>query len=188
MKDYKGYSAKISLDEEQDLFHGEVEGITDVVTFEGKSPEELTSAFHDSVDDYLAFCEELEEQPDKPYSGRFVLRLSPELHQRVAIAAKKADVSMNEWIVSLVEERLEGGAFPAAGLAQQKLLLERLASMDLSRLAAFLYRPTLAYESMLPILLGEMARPHAGAELWERAREALAESAKIPKPSSRPVR
>lgn len=106
MKAYKGYSAKISLDEEQGVFHGEIAGITDVVTFEGKSPDDLTKAFHDSVDDYLAFCEELEEQPDKPYSGRFVLRLPPELHRRVAIAAKKVGMSMNEWIVALVSEKM----------------------------------------------------------------------------------
>ena len=106
MKDYKGYSAKITLDEELGVFHGEVAGIADVVTFEGKTPGELTKAFHDSVDDYLAFCEEREEQPDKPYSGRFVLRLSPELHRRVAIAAKKVGMSMNEWILALVSEKM----------------------------------------------------------------------------------
>jgi predicted HicB family RNase H-like nuclease len=103
MKDYKGYSAKITMDEEQGLFHGEVIGISDVITFQGRTPEELTKAFHDSVDDYLAFCKERGEEPDKPYSGRFVVRLSPELHRRISVVAKKAEMSMNEWVVSALE-------------------------------------------------------------------------------------
>ena len=77
MKDYKGYSARVAIDEEQNLIHGEVIGITDVITFQGRTPAELAQAFQDSVDDYLAFCEERGTEPDRPYSGRFVVRVSP---------------------------------------------------------------------------------------------------------------
>lgn len=103
IKDYKGYSAKVSVDEEQGVLHGEVLGIADVVTFQGSSVEELVKAFHESVDDYLAYCTERGEEPEKPYSGRFVLRMPPRLHRKVAVAAKKNDVSMNDWIVAAIE-------------------------------------------------------------------------------------
>ena len=108
LSEYKAYSAKISVDEELDVFHGQVLGISDVVTFQGRTPEELARAFHESVDDYLAFCRERGDNPDKPYSGRFVLRITPELHREVSVAAKQSDVSMNEWIVRILEHALEG--------------------------------------------------------------------------------
>lgn len=107
MKDYKGYSARVVMDEEQGILHGEVIGITDVVTFQGRTVVEVIRAFHDSVDDYLAYCRERKEEPDKPYSGRFVVRVSPELHRRVAMSAKKADVSMNDWITAALEKEFE---------------------------------------------------------------------------------
>ncbi|NQU25068.1 MAG: type II toxin-antitoxin system HicB family antitoxin [Candidatus Nealsonbacteria bacterium] len=104
---YKGYSATISLDEDLGLMHGELVGISDVVTFQGKTPKELVKAFHESVDDYVAFCEQRQEKPDRPYSGRFVLRVAPELHQQASLAAKRAGMSMNEWIARILEYTLD---------------------------------------------------------------------------------
>lgn len=109
MKDYKGYSAKITLDEERGIFYGEIAGITDVVTFQGRTPEDLARAFHESVDDYLEFCKERGEKADKPNSGRFVVRITPELHRRVALAAKSSDRSMNEWITAILKRAAEAG-------------------------------------------------------------------------------
>ena len=102
IRDYKGYSAKVTLDEEQGVLHGEVLGIVDVVTFQGETVAHLVKAFHDSVDDYLDFCKERGEEPDRPYSGRFVLRMPPEMHRDVAVAAKKSDTSMNDWILAAI--------------------------------------------------------------------------------------
>jgi len=93
--EYKGYYARAEFDEESDIFHGEVINISDVVTFEGTSVDELKQAFQDSIDDYLEFCAERGEEPVKPYSGRFVVRINPELHQRVAIEAKAEGKSLN---------------------------------------------------------------------------------------------
>lgn len=107
MMSYKGYTAKVSLDEEQRILHGEVQGLLDVITFEGRSVEELVQAFHDSVDDYLAFCEERGESPEKPYSGRFVVRMDPGLHRKCALAAQQAGMSLNAWVVSAVERAIE---------------------------------------------------------------------------------
>jgi len=95
---YKDYVAKVEYDEEADLLHGEVVNIRDVITFQGRSIDELHQAFEDSVEDYLAYCEELGEKPDKPFSGRFVLRTSPDLHRELYVEAKKEGVSLNQWI------------------------------------------------------------------------------------------
>ena len=66
MMAYKGYRAHIAFDEQANLFHGEVINIRDVVTFQGKSVDELRQAFADSVEDYLSFCAERGEAPDQP--------------------------------------------------------------------------------------------------------------------------
>ena len=100
--EYKGYFAKVVFDEDANLFHGEVINLRDVITFEGETVEELIQAFHDSVDDYLEFCAERREDPEKPYSGKFVVRVEPELHKSIAIEARKRGKSLN----SLVSEAL----------------------------------------------------------------------------------
>jgi predicted HicB family RNase H-like nuclease len=104
MMEYKGYAAKVEFDDEAEIFHGEVIGIKDVVTFQGKTPKELKRAFKESVDDYLSFCEERDEAPDKPFTGKFVVRISPELHRKIFISAKLSNESINSWL----NEKLEG--------------------------------------------------------------------------------
>ena len=97
MMEYKGYFAKVEFDDAE-VFHGEVINLRDVITFEGESVEELRQAFHDSVDDYLEFCAERGEDPEKPYSGRFVVRVEPELHKKIVIRAKQEGKSLNAWV------------------------------------------------------------------------------------------
>ena len=98
MMTYKNYSASIEFDEKENIFYGEVAGLRDVVTFEGSSVSELKKAFRDSVDDYLDFCRKLGEEPEKPFSGKFVVRLNPEFHRKIYLAAKKKGKSINAWI------------------------------------------------------------------------------------------
>jgi predicted HicB family RNase H-like nuclease len=110
MMQYKGYTGKItSVDEKHGVLHGEVSGINDVVTFAGETAAELAQAFRDSVDDYLAFCEEQGEAPEKPLSGKFLLRIPPELHLKASLAAKQAGESLNSWVASAIRERLAEG-------------------------------------------------------------------------------
>jgi predicted HicB family RNase H-like nuclease len=73
MMEYKGYLSRIEFDDEAEIFHGEVINIRDVITFQGKTVDELRKAFEDSVEDYLAFCAERGEEPDKPFSSRFTV-------------------------------------------------------------------------------------------------------------------
>ena len=98
MMQYKGYIGKVEYDAEKHSLHGEVVGIRDVVTFQGKSVDELHEAFTDSVDDYLEFCKQRGEEPDKPYSGRFVLRINSALHRRINLLAGASGKSLNAWV------------------------------------------------------------------------------------------
>ena len=98
MLNYKGYSGHVEFDDEARLFHGEVLDLRDVVTFQGKSVDEIEQAFRDSIDDYLEFCEERGTEPDKPFSGKLILRLSPELHRKVYTSSKQEGKSLNQWI------------------------------------------------------------------------------------------
>jgi predicted HicB family RNase H-like nuclease len=74
---YKGYEAVVQYGEGAEIFHGEVMNLRDVITFQGSSAEELKQAFANSVEDYLAFCQERGEEPEKPYSGQFAVRADP---------------------------------------------------------------------------------------------------------------
>ena len=99
----KGYEAVVEYDADADLFHGEVIDMRDVVTFQGRSVDELKQAFSDSIDDYLAFCADRGEEPEKPYSGQFVVRVEPVLHRAVVSAAKRAGISLNKWVARTLE-------------------------------------------------------------------------------------
>ena len=114
MMEYKGYLGKVEFDDDASLFHGEVINTRDVITFQGKSVAELKKAFRDSVDDYLAFCAERGEEPDKPFSGQFVARVSPELHRRASFAANLAGKSLNSWVSEQLQSALNNeSALPA---------------------------------------------------------------------------
>lgn len=104
MLTYKGYSGHVEYDDEARIFHGEVLDLKDVITFQGKSVEEIERAFRDSIDDYLEFCKKRGEKPDKPFSGRMMLRLPPDLHRKAYLSARREGKSLNQWIA----EKLEG--------------------------------------------------------------------------------
>ena len=107
MMEYKGYIGKVEIDDEAEILHGEVINIRDVITFEGKSVEEIHKAFRESVDDYLEFCTQRGESPEKPFSGKFVVRLPAELHRKAYIQAKLADKSLNGWVIDVLQAVLQ---------------------------------------------------------------------------------
>ena len=108
MMEYKGYVAKVEFDDEDDVFHGEIINLRDVVTFQGQAVDELRQAFQDSVEDYLAFCAERNEQPEKPYSGKFSIRIDTELHRKIAMQARIASKSLNRWVSDTFEVAIAG--------------------------------------------------------------------------------
>lgn len=94
---YKGYSARIEYDDEDGILFGRIAGIRDGVGFHADTVEDLRTAFHEAVDDYLEICAKVGKEPQKPYSGKVMFRVSPELHRKAALAAELAGKSLNQW-------------------------------------------------------------------------------------------
>ena len=101
--EYKGYVGKFSYDEGDDAFHGTVLNLRDVIHFTGRSIAELRQSLQDSVDDYLAWCAQEGKTPEKPYTGKFVVRLSPELHRKIITLAQAEGLSLNQWVSETLE-------------------------------------------------------------------------------------
>lgn len=106
MRPYKGYTATVEFDPDEMLLHGRVDNLRDVVTFHAESVGGVQDAFHEALDDYLDLCSERGEEPDRPYSGRFVVRLDPDLHRLAASAAERGRVSLNAWVMQAVQRLL----------------------------------------------------------------------------------
>jgi predicted HicB family RNase H-like nuclease len=106
MMEYKGYMGMVEYDDDAKLFHGDVINTRDVITFEGTTVDEIERAFRDSVDDYLVWCREEGSPPEKPYSGRFNLRLPPELYREAAIRAKKLKMSINSFVEKAITDEI----------------------------------------------------------------------------------
>lgn len=100
---YKGYTARIEYDNDDHIFTGRIAGIRDVVGFHGSSVAELEQAFCESVDDYLAACEKLGQSPNKPASGRLMLRVPPEVHSAALVAAQVSGLSLNQWATETIQ-------------------------------------------------------------------------------------
>ncbi|MBI1344955.1 toxin-antitoxin system HicB family antitoxin [bacterium] len=121
--EYKGYLGKVEFDDDAGIFHGEVINIRDVVTFQGNTVAKLRKAFRESIDDYLDFCQQRGEDPDKPFSGQFVARLSPELHRLVDTAAKLSGKSLNAWVTEQLQQAVAPLDQDSADRASQAMKL-----------------------------------------------------------------
>lgn len=104
MKPYKGYSAIITYDPDDNLMVGKIFGIRDYIGFHGKSIDELEQQFHSAVDGYLDFCREVGKSPDKEYKGSFNVRIKPELHRDLAEEAAVENISLNAVTEKAIEE------------------------------------------------------------------------------------
>ena len=101
---YKGYAARIEYSDEDGCFIGHIAGIQDVIGFHAETVKELRMAFEEAVDDYLATCEKLGRPPQKPYSGKLMLRVPPEVHARAAMMAKAHGMSLNQWAIEVLSK------------------------------------------------------------------------------------
>lgn len=100
---YNGYTASINYSSEHEVFFGKIIGINDLILFEGTSVEELKNGLKDVVDDYLETCKTLNKSPDKTYKGVFNVRVPSALHKRAAILAAQYDVTLNDFVKSVLE-------------------------------------------------------------------------------------
>lgn len=101
---HKGYAARVEFDAEDHIFVGRVIGIRDVVSFHGETVSELENSFHEAVDNYLDACASLGQQPNKPYSGKLLIRVSAEIHAAVAASAEAAGKSLNQWAAEILNK------------------------------------------------------------------------------------
>lgn len=101
---YRGYTARIEYDEEDRIFVGHLAGIKDIVGFHGSTVDELDGAFHESVDNYIAISEETGRVAQKPYSGKLMLRVPPNVHAAVATAAQVNGKSINQWASEILKK------------------------------------------------------------------------------------
>lgn len=102
--EYKGYHTRIEFDAESFILRGKIEGISDLVNFESENLSTIEKEFHEAVDDYLEFCEEVGKEPDKEYKGTFNVRISPELHKKLSIKAMKNGDTLNASVEKAIME------------------------------------------------------------------------------------
>ena len=106
MMEYKGYIGTVEYDAQAKIFHGDIINTKDVITFQGTTVQEIEQAFMDSINDYISWCKEEGVEPEKPYSGKFNVRLSPQLHQQMAILAKHKRISLNSFVEKAITNEI----------------------------------------------------------------------------------
>ena len=100
---YKNYSANLEFDADDRIFVGHLTAITDIVSFHGESASELIKAFEAALDGYITMSELHGIKPQKPYSGKLILRISPEIHAKVARTAEASGKSINAWVADTLQ-------------------------------------------------------------------------------------
>ncbi len=103
---YRGYSARVDLDAQNLVLVGRLLGMADPIEFHGASVDEVVADFHFAVDHYLAECEKSGRTPEKPASGKLLLRLPPDTHARASLTAAARGISLNQWINETLERAL----------------------------------------------------------------------------------
>lgn len=107
MKDaikYKDFVATVRFSTDDEVFHGKLEGVNDLVSFEGSTVQQLKKAMKEAVEDYLEICSDLNKDPKKSFKGTFNVRIKPHLHERASMKSIEEGVSLNQ----IVEKAIEG--------------------------------------------------------------------------------
>lgn len=101
---HKGYFGSVHYNAEDRVFYGKIEFIRCLVSYEGRDADSLETAFREAVEDYLATCADLEREPEKPFKGSFNVRIPPELHERIAVAAAQHGMSLNRFVAEALSD------------------------------------------------------------------------------------
>lgn len=104
---YQNFMGTFNYIEEEDILHGKIEGISDLVTFEGSSIEEIKKSFIEAVDDYIELCKEANKDPYRSFKGSFNVRITPKLHRLAVLKATKLNLTLNQFIQSAIEKALK---------------------------------------------------------------------------------
>lgn len=139
--EYKGYHTRVEYDAVDFVIRGKIEGINDFVEFECEDLKAVELEFHQAVDDYLEFCAEVGKTPEKEYKGSFNVRISPELHKKLAIMASKNGESLNCSVEKAIEQYVSGSRILAEGYQETiKVLAEALQTGSRCRNDNVLYK------------------------------------------------
>lgn len=131
--EYKGYHTKIEFDAESMVLRGKIEGINDYIDFEAENITDIESEFHLAVDDYLEFCAEVGKEPEKEYKGTFNVRISPELHKKLALRAFKDGKSLNAEVEKAILAFIDNDPSQTRELAESVRDLTKTIRMDYAR-------------------------------------------------------
>ncbi len=104
---HKGYTARVEYDERDNIFVGRILGIRSIISFHGVTVEELRAEFEHAIKDYLADCKKQGVPPEKPASGKLLLRVTPEIHGRALVAAQAAGKSLNQWATEVLQHAVQ---------------------------------------------------------------------------------
>lgn len=104
--EYKGYVGSVEFSQDDELFYGKVLGIRALISYEGTTAAELIDDFHAAINNYLELCQEEGKEPEKAYKGSFNIRISPELHKKIAIYAMEHDITLNNFVEQSLEKQL----------------------------------------------------------------------------------
>ena len=107
---YKGYTASMVFDTEDKIIVGRVQDVDDIISFHGESVSEFETNFHAAIEDYLAACKELGSAPEKPASGKLMLRIAPAVHAAALKAAARSGSSLNKWAESVLGKAARNAA------------------------------------------------------------------------------
>jgi len=103
---HKGFIGTFNYVEEDEILFGKIEGVTDLVTFQGTSIDEVKAAYIEAVEDYIFLCAEVGKEPMKSFKGSFNVRLSPQLHRQVSMEAVKHNMNLNQFIQKTLEQSI----------------------------------------------------------------------------------
>ena len=106
---HKGYTARVEFDERDNIFIGRILGIRNIISFHGETVTELRAEFVTAVKDYIAECKEHGLQPEKPASGKLLLRVPPEVHGKALVVSQAAGKSLNQWATEVLKRAVQSG-------------------------------------------------------------------------------
>ncbi|HJT57809.1 MAG TPA: type II toxin-antitoxin system HicB family antitoxin [Ktedonobacteraceae bacterium] len=155
---YKGYTGRVEFDAEDNILFGEVIGLRDIITFQGTTVEEIVKSFHKSVDTYLNFCKEENQQPEKPFSGKIPFRTTPEIHYRIYMAAQLADRSINAWMNEVLADAAQR---TIAASEESEVVLPTATAPSAERLADLIREVSASYR--LPAESGQQGKEQVPA-------------------------
>ena len=104
---HQGYTARIDFDDRDGIFVGRLLGIRHLISFHADNVGGLRSAFHAAVQDYLDDCAAQGVSPEKPASGKLLLRVSPQVHAQALVASQAAGMSLNQWVGEALQRAIE---------------------------------------------------------------------------------